>query len=63
MANTNLECAAMMRSMITSNMHGCMEDIFDKKSCERYCEIFICIEKGRRHEGATCIEYRKILRS
>lgn len=31
MANTNLECAAMVKPMITSNMHGCMEDVFAKK--------------------------------
>ena len=27
MANTNLECAAMGRPVITSNIHGCMEAV------------------------------------
>lgn len=29
MANTNLECAAMGRPVITSNIHGCMEAVID----------------------------------
>ena len=29
MANTNLECAAMARSVITSNIHGCLEAVED----------------------------------
>ena len=29
MANTNLECAAMGRPVITSNIHGCMEAVED----------------------------------
>jgi galacturonosyltransferase len=38
MANTNLECAAMGRPLITSNIHGCLESIIESKSgltCER----------------------------
>lgn len=38
MANTNLECAAMGRPVITSNIHGCMEAVEDGVSgylCER----------------------------
>ena len=38
MANTNLECAAMGRPVITSNIHGCMEAVEDGKTgylCER----------------------------
>lgn len=30
MANTNLECAASARPVITSNIHGCMEAVEDK---------------------------------
>lgn len=29
MANTNLECAAMARPVITSNIHGCLESVED----------------------------------
>ena len=29
MANTNLECAAMGRPVITSNIHGCLEAVED----------------------------------
>ena len=32
MANTNLECAAMGRPLITSNIHGCKEAIVEGKS-------------------------------
>lgn len=32
MANTLLECAAMGRSLITSNIHGCMEAVEDRKN-------------------------------
>ena len=32
MANTNLECAAMGRPLITSDIHGCKESIIDGKS-------------------------------
>lgn len=32
MANTNLECAAMGRPLITSNIHGCMEAVVEKAS-------------------------------
>lgn len=32
MANTNLECAAMGRPVITSNIHGCKEAIIHKKT-------------------------------
>lgn len=32
MANTNLECAAMGRPVITSNIHGCMEAVVDGES-------------------------------
>lgn len=38
MANTNLECAAMGRPVITSNIHGCLEAVEDGVSgflCER----------------------------
>ena len=38
MANTNLECAAMGRPIITSNIHGCLEAVNDKKNgflCEK----------------------------
>lgn len=38
MANTNLECAAMCRPVITSRIHGCMEAVEDGVSgylCER----------------------------
>lgn len=38
MANTNLECAAMGRPVITSNIHGCMEAVEDGVSgfiCEK----------------------------
>lgn len=38
MANTNLECAAMGRPVITSNIHGCKEAVIDGVSgflCER----------------------------
>lgn len=38
MANTNLECAAMGRPLITSNIHGCKEAVIDGKSgflCEK----------------------------
>ena len=38
MANTNLECAAMGRPVITSNIHGCLEAVIDGKSgflCEK----------------------------
>lgn len=32
MANTNLECAAMGRPLITSNVHGCLEAVIDGES-------------------------------
>ena len=32
MANTNLECAAMGRPIITSNIHGCLEAVEDGKT-------------------------------
>ncbi len=32
MANTNLECAAMGRPLITSNIHGCKEAVLDGQS-------------------------------
>ena len=32
MANTNLECAAMGRPLITSNIHGCMEAVVENIS-------------------------------
>ena len=32
MANTNLECAAMGRPIITSNIHGCLEAVAENKS-------------------------------
>lgn len=32
MANTNLECAAMGRPVITSRIHGCMESVVDGES-------------------------------
>lgn len=32
MANTNLECAAMGRPLITSRIHGCMEAVIEEKS-------------------------------
>lgn len=32
MANTNLECAAMGRPLITSRIHGCMEAVIEGKS-------------------------------
>lgn len=32
MANTNLECAAMGRPIITSNIHGCLEAVDDGKT-------------------------------
>ena len=38
MANTNLECAASGRPIITSNIHGCLEAVEDGVSgylCER----------------------------
>lgn len=38
MANTNLECAAMGRPVITSNIHGCLESVEDGVSgylCEK----------------------------
>ncbi len=38
MANTNLECAAMARPLITSNISGCREAVIESKSgflCER----------------------------
>lgn len=38
MANTNLECAAMGRPVITSNIHGCLEAVVDGESgllCEK----------------------------
>lgn len=38
MANTNLECAAMARPVITSNIHGCLEAVEDGVTgflCER----------------------------
>ena len=38
MANTNLECAAMGRPVITSNIHGCLEAVEDGRTgflCER----------------------------
>ncbi len=38
MANTNLECAASGRPVITSNIHGCLEAVIDGKSgflCEK----------------------------
>lgn len=38
MANTNLECAAMGRPIITSNIHGCLEAVNDESSgflCEK----------------------------
>ena len=32
MANTNLECGAMGRPIITSNIHGCLEAVVDSKT-------------------------------
>ena len=32
MANTNLECAAMGRPILTSNIHGCLEAVIENKS-------------------------------
>lgn len=39
MANTNLECAAMARPVITSNIHGCLEAVDDGVSG------FLCIKQ------------------
>lgn len=41
MANTNLECAAMGRPVITSNIHGCLEAVDDGVSG------FLCGKKDR----------------
>ena len=32
MANTNLECAASGRPIITSNIHGCLEAVIENES-------------------------------
>ena len=40
MANTNLECAAMGRPVITSNIHGCLEAVEDGVSG------FLCDKKN-----------------
>lgn len=39
MANTNLECAAMGRPVITSNIHGCLEAVDEENSG------FLCIKQ------------------
>ena len=53
MANTNLECAAMGRPVITSNIHGCMEAVEDGVSgylCEKQNvdDIYQVIKKFSR---------------
>lgn len=50
MANTNLECAAMGRPLITSNIHGCLEAVVENKSgylCERKnaTSLYDCLKK------------------
>lgn len=50
MANTNLECAAMGRPLITSNIHGCLEAVVENKSgylCERKNanSLYDCLKK------------------
>lgn len=50
MANTNLECAAMGRPLITSNIHGCLEAVVENKSgylCERknVNSLYDCLKK------------------
>ena len=65
MANTNLECAAMARPVITSNIHGCLEAVEDGvtgflcekqnpeslyKVMKRFCELTI---EERRQMGLS----------
>ncbi len=61
MANTNLECAAMGRPVITSNIHGCKEAVIHKKTgfyCKRKdsgslykaMRYFCSIDYARRKE-------------
>lgn len=50
MANTNLECAALGRPVITSNIHGCLEAVKDGISgylCERKNtdDLYRCMKK------------------
>lgn len=42
MANTNLECAASGRPVITSNIHGCLEAVIEEKSG------FLCRKQNAR---------------
>ena len=61
MANTNLECAAMGRPLITSNIHGCKEAVIDGESgflCEPknadslydIMKRFCALSQGEREE-------------
>lgn len=68
MANTNLECAAMGRPVITSRIHGCMEAVVEGKSgflCEKqdvnslYKEMKKFIELSYEEKKAMGLAGRK----
>lgn len=68
MANTNLECAAMGRPLITSRIHGCMEAVVEGKSgflCEKqdakslYKEVKKFMELSYEEKKAMGIVGRK----
>ncbi len=52
MANTNLECAASGRPVITSNIHGCLEAVIDGKSG------FLC---EKQNAGSLCSAMKKFV--
>lgn len=61
MANTNLECAAMGRPVITSNIHGCVEAVVDGESgllCKKMCadDLYCVMKKFVRLSDAQKIE-------
>lgn len=68
MANTNLECAASGRPVITSNFHGCMEAVIEGESgflCERknaeslYTEMLKFINLSLKEKEEMGIKGRK----
>ena len=54
MANTNLECAAMARPVITSRIHGCMEAVLEGKSG------LLCEKKNAESLYETMLQFCKL---
>ena len=68
MANTLLECAAMGRPLITSNIHGCKEAVIDgkngylvevKNQKDLYEKLSLFININFESKKNMCVESRK----